>query len=211
MFGFSAPSSVTKHQKGVTQLIVTYTLSHNISKIKGPSISFLISPDKNLESNQTQEARLAYPRLECCAAFPTPLQHSCSTSLHWLLNPSEVVDMGFQVFQIADQGAYFVVLIFCALSSVNAVVLRFLATYRSQRKAGAEDWLSLAAVLLFLARIGVMLDCKASCIWTLIAPGHTRHLIKWNAQLRHRDSHDLSHVINFLRTHHRMFDSVTEA
>lgn len=68
--------------------------------------------------------------------------------------------MAFRVFQIPDQGAYFVVLIVCALSSVAAVALRFLATHRSQRKAGAEDWLSLAALLLFLARIGVMLDCK---------------------------------------------------
>lgn len=70
--------------------------------------------------------------------------------------------MGFRVFQIADQGAYFVVLIFCALSSVAALILRFVATHRSNRKPGAEDWFALVAVLLFLARIGFMLDCKIS-------------------------------------------------
>lgn len=67
--------------------------------------------------------------------------------------------MAFRVFQVADQGAYFVVLIFCALSSIWAVALRFLATHRSHRKPGWEDWFSLGAVLLFLARIGLMFDC----------------------------------------------------
>lgn len=70
--------------------------------------------------------------------------------------------MEFRVFQIADQGAYFVVLIFCALSSVAALILRFVATHQSNRKPGAEDWFALVAVLLFLARIGFMLDCKIS-------------------------------------------------
>lgn len=72
--------------------------------------------------------------------------------------------MAFRVFQVADQGAYFVVLIFCAVSCIVAVALRFLATHQSHRKPGVEDWFSLCAVLLFLARIGLMFDCKASCI-----------------------------------------------
>jgi len=83
---------------------------------------------------------------------------------HRSLTSYESPDMGFRVFQVADQGAYFVVLILCALSSIGAIVLRFLATHRSRRKPGAEDWFSLAAVLLFLARIGLMLDCKTSHI-----------------------------------------------
>lgn len=70
--------------------------------------------------------------------------------------------MEFKVFQIADQGAYFVILVFCALSSVAALILRFAATHQSNRKPGAEDWFALVAVLLFLARVGFMLDCKKS-------------------------------------------------
>lgn len=68
--------------------------------------------------------------------------------------------MEFRVFHIADQGAFFVVLIFCALSSVAALILRFVAAHRSNRKPGAEDWLALVAVLLTLARVGFMLDCR---------------------------------------------------
>lgn len=78
--------------------------------------------------------------------------------------------MAFRVFQIADQGAYFVLLIFCALSSASALVLRFVATHRSNRKPGAEDWFALLAVSLFLARIGFMLDCRTSHLSDIVLP-----------------------------------------
>lgn len=74
----------------------------------------------------------------------------------------QILDMAFRVFQIADQGAYFVILIFCAFSCVAALTLRFVATHRSNRKPAAEDWFALVAVLLFLARVGFMLDCRRS-------------------------------------------------
>lgn len=69
--------------------------------------------------------------------------------------------MGFRVFQIPDQGVYFIVLIVCAVSCIAAVVLRFMATRRVNRKPAAEDWFALAAVMVFLARIGCMLYCMA--------------------------------------------------
>ncbi|KAJ0115695.1 hypothetical protein J7T55_010518 [Diaporthe amygdali] len=74
--------------------------------------------------------------------------------------------MPFRVFEIADQGACFVISIICALCCVTAIVLRFVATHRSNRKAAVEDWLALAAVLsfekvmkmIFPATIFAMLD-----------------------------------------------------
>ena len=65
--------------------------------------------------------------------------------------------MGFQVIRISDQGVQSFLLVFCALSCVGAVVLRFVATHRSNRTAAAEDWFALVAVLVFLIRIGFML------------------------------------------------------
>lgn len=70
--------------------------------------------------------------------------------------------MVFHVFRNSEQGAYFVLLILCTLSCVVALVLRFVATRRSDRRAGAEDWLALVAVLVFLAQIGFALAGKAS-------------------------------------------------
>lgn len=66
--------------------------------------------------------------------------------------------MAFRVFHDQGQGAYFVLLIIGALVSVAAIVLRFVATSLSRRKPGLEDWLALAAVLVFLPRIGVALN-----------------------------------------------------
>lgn len=63
--------------------------------------------------------------------------------------------MTFHVFNDPGQGAYFVLLIVSALTSVVAIVLRFVATSRSGRKPGLEDWLAFAAVVVFLIRIGV--------------------------------------------------------
>lgn len=63
--------------------------------------------------------------------------------------------MTFNVFNDPGQGAYFVLLIVSALASVVAVVLRFVATSRSRRKPGLEDWFAFAAVVVFLVRIGV--------------------------------------------------------
>lgn len=68
--------------------------------------------------------------------------------------------MGFQVFRVSDPDAYSALLILGALSCVGAVALRFVATHRSNRTAAAEDWFALAAVLVFLARIGFELDCE---------------------------------------------------
>lgn len=91
--------------------------------------------------------------------------------------------MEFRVFQIADQGAYFVVLIFCALSSVAALILRFVATHQSNRKPGAEDWFALVAVLLFLVRVGFMLDCKISHLTdTIVLPSIIKHHFGRSAQ-----------------------------
>ena len=63
--------------------------------------------------------------------------------------------MAFHVFHDPGQGSYFVLLIVSAFLSVVAIVLRFLATSLSRRKPGLEDWLALAAVLVFLPRLGV--------------------------------------------------------
>lgn len=91
--------------------------------------------------------------------------------------------MEFRIFQIADQGAYLVVLVFCALSSVAALILRFVATHRSNRKPGAEDWFALVAVLLFLARVGFMLDCKIAHLTdTLVLSKHYKAPCQSSAQ-----------------------------
>ena len=66
--------------------------------------------------------------------------------------------MPFRVFEDPKQGAYFVLLIFSVLVSIVAIVLRFVATSLSHRKPGLEDWLALAAVVVFLPRIGVALN-----------------------------------------------------
>jgi hypothetical protein len=63
--------------------------------------------------------------------------------------------MAFRVFDDSGQGAYFVLLIISVLVATAAVVLRFVATSLSHRKPGLEDWLALAAVLVFLPRAGV--------------------------------------------------------
>lgn len=68
--------------------------------------------------------------------------------------------MKLKVFEISSPGAYSFLLIFCAVSCVGAVVLRFVATHRSNRTAAAEDWFALVAVLAFLVRIGSELDCR---------------------------------------------------
>ncbi|KAK0629906.1 hypothetical protein B0T17DRAFT_203135 [Bombardia bombarda] len=62
--------------------------------------------------------------------------------------------MTFDVFQDKNQGAYFVVTIISAVLTTIAVALRFIATRRTGRKLGLEDWLALAATIVFLARIG---------------------------------------------------------
>ena len=66
--------------------------------------------------------------------------------------------MTFRVFDDPQQGAYFVLLIVSVLIAVVAIVLRFIATSLSRRKPGLEDWLALAAVVVFLPRIGVALN-----------------------------------------------------
>ena len=63
--------------------------------------------------------------------------------------------MTFLVFDDRGQGAYFVLLIVSALVSIVAIVLRFVATSRTRRKPGLEDWLAFAAVVVFLSRVGV--------------------------------------------------------
>lgn len=68
--------------------------------------------------------------------------------------------MTFRVFDDSTQGAYFVVLIFSAIATVVAVVLRFVATRLTHRKLALEDWFALAAVLVFLLRVGIVLYCR---------------------------------------------------
>ena len=63
--------------------------------------------------------------------------------------------MRFHVFDDPGQGTYFVLLIVSALGSIVAIALRFVATSLSRRKPGLEDWLALAAVAVFLSRIGI--------------------------------------------------------
>ena len=63
--------------------------------------------------------------------------------------------MPFQVFDDSGQGIFLVLLIVGTLVSIVAIALRFFATYLSRRKPGLEDWLALAALAVFLARVGV--------------------------------------------------------
>lgn len=67
--------------------------------------------------------------------------------------------MGFEAFRVSRSGAYCFFLIFCTSSCVGAIVLRFAATRRSSRSAGAEDWFALGATLAFLIRIGFLFYC----------------------------------------------------
>ncbi|KAJ2987031.1 hypothetical protein NUW58_g4729 [Xylaria curta] len=65
--------------------------------------------------------------------------------------------MAFNVFMNAGTGAYFTVLIVAGLLCSIAVTLRFMATRANNRKPAWEDWFALAAVAVFLTRIGVVL------------------------------------------------------
>lgn len=84
--------------------------------------------------------------------------------------------MAFLVFKTPIQGAYLVLLILCGVYSIIAICLRFLATQRSSRRRGAEDYLALVAVLTFLARTGFTLNCEQNIVMPLIGLHVTRKL-----------------------------------
>ncbi|KAH8899039.1 hypothetical protein GQ53DRAFT_363370 [Thozetella sp. PMI_491] len=65
--------------------------------------------------------------------------------------------MAFNVFHDSTQGSFFVVLIVTGALSIVAVLCRFLATRLSRRRPGLEDWLALAALLVYLLRVGAVL------------------------------------------------------
>ncbi|KAK4194674.1 hypothetical protein QBC40DRAFT_301899 [Triangularia verruculosa] len=61
--------------------------------------------------------------------------------------------MAFEVFKDSTAGAYFVILAVTGLLSLIACGLRFLATIRTGRKPGLEDWLAASAVVVYLIRV----------------------------------------------------------
>ena len=81
--------------------------------------------------------------------------------------------MVFRVFDDSQQGAYFVLLIVSALISVVAIALRFVATSLSRRKPGLDDWLALAAVVVFIPRVGVALNGMSARSYSVPTRCHT--------------------------------------
>ncbi|KAK4184060.1 hypothetical protein QBC35DRAFT_466776 [Podospora australis] len=61
--------------------------------------------------------------------------------------------MTFEVFNDPPSGAYFVVLAVTGVLSVVAIGLRFLATAKSHRRPGLEDWLAASAVIVYVVRV----------------------------------------------------------
>lgn len=59
--------------------------------------------------------------------------------------------MALGLFEHSTQGAFFVLLVVLAPISIVTTILRFIATRRSRRKFGLEDWAALMAFLVQIA------------------------------------------------------------
>ncbi|KAI1755489.1 hypothetical protein F4782DRAFT_527540 [Xylaria castorea] len=65
--------------------------------------------------------------------------------------------MAFKVFDSPDQTATFFLCIFTTPICILLTVLRFTTTQRRARKVGLEDWLALAALIIYLVWVGYAL------------------------------------------------------
>lgn len=83
--------------------------------------------------------------------------------------------MAFNIFDDSGQGTYLILLIVGTLISIVAIVLRFVATLRSHRKPGLEDWLALSALAVFLPRVGV--GCNGSSARSACVLARTYHTL----------------------------------
>lgn len=69
--------------------------------------------------------------------------------------------MAFEVFKSSDQTATFFLCIFTTPICVLLTLLRFTTTQRRGRNIGLEDWLALAALIIFLVWVGYALAGKS--------------------------------------------------
>lgn len=65
--------------------------------------------------------------------------------------------MALAVFNESQQGACFVVICVCTPIAILATILRFVATSRSRRKLGWEDFFALVALVINLAYNAMLL------------------------------------------------------
>lgn len=69
--------------------------------------------------------------------------------------------MALAVFNESQQGAAFVIIIVCTPIAILATILRFVATSRSRRKLGWEDFFASLALLINLAYNAMLMWSKA--------------------------------------------------
>lgn len=74
--------------------------------------------------------------------------------------------MGLQVFRDTDQGAAFVLCVVTAPICILATALRFLAGRSRSRNIELENWFALAALLFYLAFVGVFLYRESPLLTT---------------------------------------------